>query len=280
MIKNIVHTIILGSFTITFLSAMENLEQLRQDLKRKAAIAKEVDKLLEEATKPERLRVIIKEQEKHEDTSTICHDRQLKKFGTFYGNRPPLEKERIVESLDGTKHIIKTKVLQPVACIDLNKIQPLPKKDSYLSLHDAVKSQDFNAMEKFIKDGANLDGVDENGDRPLHCAIDYGCYEAVEFLCKYGANPRLFDKSNRITPIIMAENNHDEYLMTKIINGQRENLKRRDILKEVQEQMMAQANNKRKEIQDKDGITPDLSESTRHSERLAKKQKTNFAIKK
>lgn len=82
---------------------------------------------------------------------------------------------------------------------------PLPQTldHMYPTLHDAAKSNDVGAMKEFLKKGADINGFNEDGDCPLHCALDYRALDATELLAEEGADQRLFDRNHKISPELL-----------------------------------------------------------------------------
>lgn len=75
-----------------------------------------------------------------------------------------------------------------------------------LTLHQAAREGNTDALSYFIDDGAELDGFDEFGEAPLHYAAHYGQSDAVRLLLFAGATPHTFDASGK-TPLRIAEEN-------------------------------------------------------------------------
>lgn len=93
----------------------------------------------------------------------------------------------------------------------------------YSTLHDAVKADDLEGIKKFITDGADINGFNADGDRPLHCAIDQRCCNAIEFLVQEDADISLYDRSHvwQIQDLVwmVAENDRDHEPAKALKNG-------------------------------------------------------------
>ncbi len=80
---------------------------------------------------------------------------------------------------------------------------PLPQNSQheYITFHDAVKSDDTIAMQKFIDQNRDVvNALNADGDRPLHCAIEYRCLKALALLCQRGANMEAYDAKQQFKP--------------------------------------------------------------------------------
>ncbi len=75
-----------------------------------------------------------------------------------------------------------------------------------LTLHQAAREGNVDALSYFIDDGAELDGFDEYGEAPLHYAAHYGQTDALGLLLFAGATPHTVDASGK-TPLQIAEEN-------------------------------------------------------------------------
>ena len=64
-------------------------------------------------------------------------------------------------------------------------------------LFDAATTNDPRKLQYYIKLGVDLDGMDAQESRPLHVAIWYGNYDAVNMLLQAGANPYSIDGIGR-----------------------------------------------------------------------------------
>ncbi len=72
-------------------------------------------------------------------------------------------------------------------------------------LTKAVESRTPGAAELLVKNGANINAIDQvTGQTALHAAVMYQNYEAIQFLLASGANPRIKDKDGK-TPIEEAD---------------------------------------------------------------------------
>jgi ankyrin repeat protein len=113
---------------------------------------------------------------------------------------------------------------------------PLEEKDGSIPtsspLHKAVMSKDLREVEKCLKDGANVNEVDEMGDTPLHIAVRnlrekrqdaQGCLVMSEealalcrLLLKNGANPSLFNVAHH-TALHEAVRTDDEGVCLQLL---------------------------------------------------------------
>jgi len=62
----------------------------------------------------------------------------------------------------------------------------------------------FNAIEILIKQGADVNQIDENGRYPLHNAASKGYVDIIEVLIKHGAKVNQEDKKNKNSPLHLA----------------------------------------------------------------------------
>lgn len=63
-------------------------------------------------------------------------------------------------------------------------------------LHDAVEVGSLERIEQLVKQGEDVDEIDERGIWPLLAATTYGDNRSVELLLKLGADPNLADQYN------------------------------------------------------------------------------------
>ncbi len=64
-------------------------------------------------------------------------------------------------------------------------------------------SNDVEAVDKLLKDGADINALDGQNHTPLYLAVDQNNKEMVEFLLKKGANPNIYDKKTGYTPLMI-----------------------------------------------------------------------------
>jgi hypothetical protein len=145
----------------------------------------------------------------------------------------------------------------------------------YISLHDAAKVNNCDAIKIFFNEGVNPNAYDKNGYTPLHYAIDRLCENAVELLCAYGADPKLHDQSKTITPLMMIHNKtSSNRLIQRVVGGQIQYFRHLKSLEKLAKE------NKRKKIEPDEEITIDPNDDeSRRSTRLAKKPRISFAKK-
>ena len=77
---------------------------------------------------------------------------------------------------------------------------PQNSQHEYITLHDAVKSDDIIAMQNFFDQNCDVNALNADGDRPLHCAIEYRCLKALALLCQRGANMEAYDAKQQFKP--------------------------------------------------------------------------------
>lgn len=78
----------------------------------------------------------------------------------------------------------------------------------WTSLHMAARSNDVEAIEKLIREGADVNARAANGQTPLHVAADHSLSLVVDALIKHGADLSLRDNRGQ-TPVQRAIDNTD-----------------------------------------------------------------------
>ena len=66
--------------------------------------------------------------------------------------------------------------------------------DEYQPIHLAVKEGDIYSVEKFLKEGIDVDTRTKKGYTPLHMALSYANFDMVSFLLNNNSNPNLKDE--------------------------------------------------------------------------------------
>lgn len=86
------------------------------------------------------------------------------------------------------------------------KPKPQSANHEYKTLHDAAKADDIIGMRKFIAQGCDINALnEEDGDTPLHCAVDYRSLNALELLAQMKANLQALDKKGEFTPAHLVD---------------------------------------------------------------------------
>lgn len=88
-----------------------------------------------------------------------------------------------------------------------------PKKQSidhkYASIYEAVKADDIKGIESFLGT-VDINEYNEDGDTPLHCAVDFFAASAIKLLILMGADLDKKDKDGKYSPSQLAEQYNDE----------------------------------------------------------------------
>lgn len=98
----------------------------------------------------------------------------------------------------------------------------LKKENKKNKLCTAIINEEIQTAEKLIKNGANLNILDEYGYSPLSRACQIGNFELFKLMLDYGADISLYsDDRNQLLIIALDENNLEivEYLIKHGING-------------------------------------------------------------
>lgn len=83
---------------------------------------------------------------------------------------------------------------------ELNDINFLSEYLKYMDINDntllhlVVQGNNLKAIEFLCKQGINIEALNREGYRALHCAVSNGLYEATELLLKYGADVNVRDR--------------------------------------------------------------------------------------
>ena len=115
-----------------------------------------------------------------EDLRSAYYDRKFKKFGT------------LVKS----EYNVNTYLMAERA--------PMPQvaNHEYETLHDAAKADDVIGMCKLFAQGYHVNALNADGDRPLHCAIEYRSLKALALLAQKQADIRAYDAKQQFTPVL------------------------------------------------------------------------------
>jgi len=95
-----------------------------------------------------------------------------------------------------------------------NSIYADEKKD----LFSAVKSNDLELAIQLIKDGADVNGIDETGQSPLHHACYLGYLEIIKLLLDNGANVNKTVPKLALTPIHGATMNGNRSIVALLVD--------------------------------------------------------------
>lgn len=96
----------------------------------------------------------------------------------------------------------------------------------YDKLFSAVKGNDINLANQLIKGGANVNGIDETGQSPLHHACYLGYVDIVKILINSGADVNKKVPERNLTPLYGATMNGDLDVVTLLVdNGAKINIK-------------------------------------------------------
>ena len=86
----------------------------------------------------------------------------------------------------------EVKPSEPVA--EVAKPEPPAAKEQDISIHDAAKAGDINAVKQHLADGVEVNAKDSlHGETPLHSAAAFGRKEIAELLIAKGADVNAVD---------------------------------------------------------------------------------------
>jgi ankyrin repeat protein len=87
------------------------------------------------------------------------------------------------------------------------------------SLHEAVKTENLELVEKLLASGADPNSVDKDGLPPLENATWQGCFAIAQLLLAHGANPNQPTKFNQSYLYIATMKNYVELVKLFLANG-------------------------------------------------------------
>ena len=92
-------------------------------------------------------------------------------------------------------------------------------EQKYRWLHCAAIQGYDDAVEVLIRDGADVNAVDECNETPIHCAAENGHVDVAKVLIQNGADVNAVDENNRTPLHFAAENGHVDVAKVLIQNG-------------------------------------------------------------
>ena len=101
----------------------------------------------------------------------------------------------------------ESKPVEPVA--EAAQPEPPTVKARDISIHDAVRTGNIEAVKQHIAAGTDVNAKDQNGKTPLHYAAWKGHKEIAELLIANGADVNAKD-NNRQTPLDKVETKRHE----------------------------------------------------------------------
>jgi len=91
-----------------------------------------------------------------------------------------------------------------------------------ISLHEAAACGHTDFIDKKLEEGADINGINQDGRTPLHQTVYSGTIETIEYLIKKGANINSLSSNNE-TPLDLAiENNREEVAAALRAQGAKE----------------------------------------------------------
>jgi ankyrin repeat protein len=90
--------------------------------------------------------------------------------------------------------------------------------NGYTFLHHAVRKVNYKLIKNLIKK-FNIDvKYDNNGNYPIHLAVDSGNLELVEYLCELGANLKIENSQTRRTPYELVQSDEIRTYFKNIVD--------------------------------------------------------------
>jgi ankyrin repeat protein len=90
------------------------------------------------------------------------------------------------------------------------------------ALHKAVEANNTEAVAAFIKEGADVNAMDDNGFTPLHIAVRHNATASIAVLIKEGADVNAVNKDG-LTPMQLDHNQAVTFAFGKALNDRMEN---------------------------------------------------------
>ena len=118
---------------------------------------------------------------------------------------PPVEAKPVAEATKPTtppKAVTANKGADPARGI---KPEPPTAKASDISIHDAARTGNIEAVKQHLADGAEVNAKSSGGRTPLHWAANRGHEEVAELLIAKGAEVNAMDVLLGWTPLDYAE---------------------------------------------------------------------------
>ena len=98
---------------------------------------------------------------------------------------------------------VEAKPVEPVA--EASQPEPPTAKASDISIHDAARTGNIEAVKQHLADGAEVNAKSSGGRTPLHWAANRGHEEVAELLIAKGAEVNAMDVLLGWTPLDYAE---------------------------------------------------------------------------
>ena len=138
--------------------------------------------------------------------------------------RPPVPKGADGNFFKKSAPSLKTEPVEPV--VEAAKPEPPTAKVPEISIHEAARDGNIEAVKQHLADGADVNARVNDGWTPMHFAIDYGRKEVAELLIAEGADVNAKDDADGSLLHFATDSGYKEVAELLITKGADVNAKR------------------------------------------------------